>query len=176
MKTFPVASVAGWALGCGGAALVIVLASVVTGHAVVQTGGDATVPYPEGFRMWVHVKSGLVSARHPDFAQTGGFRHIYANREAVAGYRTGAFPEGSIIVVDWIDGQDENGMFSEALRRRVDVMVKDRTRFAATSGWGFERFKGDSKTERLVTSAAKQCVACHSGPGARDLVFSKFRE
>jgi len=155
--------------------LAIVLVGALTGQAATRTSDDAAVPYPEEYRAWVHVKTALVSSRHPDYATAGGFRHIYANPQAVTGYRSGAFPEGSVIVVDWLEGKDENGMFTESARRRLDVMVKDRARFAATGGWGFERFKGDSRSERTVTSAT-QCFACHSGPGTRDLVFSTFRE
>jgi hypothetical protein len=140
-------------------------------------GSDAngTVAYPEGYRTWFHVKSALVSSRHPDFEGAGGFRHIYANPEAVVGYQKGVFPEGSIIVVDWLEGKDDNGLFTEMARRRFDVMVKDPGRFAATGGWGFERFRGSSRTDRMVTSVAKQCFECHAGPGTRDLVFSTLR-
>jgi Cytochrome P460 len=145
-------------------------------QAVERTPTAAMVPYPEGYRAWAHVKSALVSSRHPDFENTGGFRHIYANAQAMAGYRSGTFLEGSIIVVDWLEGRDENGMFTEGPQRRLDVMVKDRARFAATGGWGFERFQAASRTERAVTSAASQCFACHSGQGTRDMVFSKLRE
>jgi hypothetical protein len=123
-----------------------------------------------------YVKSALVSSRHPDFEDVGGFRHIYANAQALVGYRGGVFPDGSVIVVDWLEARDENGMFTEGGRRRVDVMLKDRSRFPRTGGWGFERFNGDSRTERTVTSVAVQCFACHSGQAARDLVFSKLRE
>jgi hypothetical protein len=136
----------------------------------------AVVPYPVGYRTWAHVKSALVSSRHPDFESNGGFHHIYANTQAMAGYRGGEFPDGSIIVVDWLEGREENGTFTEGAQRRLDVMVKDRARFAATGGWGFERFQGASRTERTVGSAATQCFACHSGHGTRDMVFSKFRE
>jgi len=156
--------------------LAIVFAGSLAGQAFMQTANGATVPYPEGYRNWTHIKTGLVSARHPDFARSGGYRHIYGNSQAIAGYRTGTFPEGSIIVVDWLEGVDQNGAFTEGARRRLDVMVKDQTRFAATRGWGFEQFKGGNPNERGVTAAATQCVACHSGPGTRDLVFSKFRE
>lgn len=145
-------------------------------QAIERTPVAVMVPYPEGYREWAHVKSALVSSRHPDFENTGGFRHIYANMQAMAGYRSGEFPEGSIIVVDWLEGRDENGMFTEGAQRRLDVMVKDPARFAATGGWGFERFQGASRTERTVTSAARQCFACHSGQGTRDMVFSRLRE
>jgi hypothetical protein len=154
----------------------ITVTATVAGQALPRATGAATVPYPDDYRAWVHVKSVLVSTRHPDFARSGGFRHIYANPQAATGYRTGVFPEGSIIVVDWLEGLDENGMFTESRRRRLDVMVKDRVKFEATGGWGWERFNGDSHTERTVTSAATQCAACHMGPGTRDLVFSKFRD
>ena len=135
---------------------------------------ESSVPFPDGYREWVHVKSALVSSRHPNFQQNGGFRHIYANREAVIGYRTGTFPQGSVIVVDWIEGLDTDGAFAEGSRRRLDVMRKDTARFAASGGWGFERFNGDTK-ERTVTNVAAQCSNCHAGPDARDMVFSKWR-
>lgn len=151
------------------------LAIGLSGHGLGQAAShDERVPYPTGYREWVHVKSALVSARHADFEQAGGFRHIYANPQALTGYRTGTFPNGSVIVVDWIEGTDTNGAFTEGARRRVDVMVKDPSRFAATSGWGFERFKSDTE-ERMVTAVEKQCAACHAGPDARDMVFSTFR-
>ncbi len=157
------------------AALVILLAGSLAAPTFTQNG-SAPVPYPEGYRSWTHIKTGLISAQHPDFARSGGFRHFYGNPQAIAGYRTGTFPDGAILVVDWLQIDEKNGAFTEAARKRIDVMVKDQTRFAATRGWGFEQFMGDTKTERGVTAADKQCVACHSGPGTRDLVFSKFRE
>lgn len=156
------------------AIILCLMAAGLSSHGFGQAAGDGTVPYPSGYRDWVHVKSALVSARSKDFDSAGGFRHIYANPQAATGYRTGAFPEGSIIVVDWIEGTDTDGAFTEGTRRRLDVMVKDGSRFGATRGWGFERFKGDTR-ERMVTSVDKQCAACHSGPDARDMVFSKFR-
>ena len=158
------------------AALLVLLARALSTPAFIEGDEGAVVKYPEEYRTWFHVKSALVSARHPDFERARGFRHIYANSQAVAGYRAESFPDGSIIVVDWLEAKDENGSFTESARRRLDVMIKDRARFAATGGWGFERFNGDSRTERTVTSAAKQCFECHSGPGTRDLVFSRLRE
>ena len=163
-------------LRTGLAGLLLLLVGALTNNVSTQAGSGPAVPYPEGYRTWVHVKSGLVSARHPDFARSGGFRHLYGNPAAITGYRTGTFPDGSIIVVDWLEGQDANGSFTEAARLRIDVMAKDTNRYAATKGWGFERFNGNSQSERMVTAADSQCVTCHAGPNAKDLVFSKFRE
>ena len=55
------------------------------------------------------------------------------------------------------------------------VMVKDRQRYKLTGGWGFEAFKGDSRTERTVTDATVQCFGCHQPQKANDFVFSGFR-
>jgi hypothetical protein len=140
--------------------------------AIGNSGSDGSVSYPDGYRGWYRVKTALVSDRHPEFAQSGGFRHIYANPQAVAGYRDGTFADGAAIVVDWIFAVDKNGAFSEGDRRRIDVMVKDRARFAATGGWGFEQFRGDSQVDRMVQSPATQCYSCHSSKGTRDSVFS----
>lgn len=156
------------------ATAVLVTLAAAAALSAGQRGADTSVSYPEGYREWVHVKSALVSARHPEFQRSGGFRHIYANPKALEGYRTGTFPQGATVVVDWIDGLDVDGMFSEGPRRRLDVMVKDTSRFPKTGGWGFERFS--AKRERTVSDATAQCATCHAGPEARDMVFSKWRE
>src|SRR5262245_44232341 len=61
-------------------------------------GDQPPVPYPEGFRSWTVVKSLIVGPDHDSFAKRGGIHHYYANDKAVAGYRTGTFPDGSIVV------------------------------------------------------------------------------
>src|SRR5580765_5119797 len=99
---------------------------------VAAAADDPRVAYPEGYRNWVHVKSGVISPAHAQFASIGGFQHIYANSEAMTGYRTRVFPEGSIVAFDWLEMRDKNGAFEEGPRRQVDVMVKDARRFAST--------------------------------------------
>ena len=137
---------------------------------------EASVAYPEGYRNWVHVKSSLISPSHKLFASVGGFQHIYANPEAMIGYRTRSFPEGSVVVFDWLDMKDNSGAFEEGPRRQVDVMVKDSQRFATTGGWGFQRFVKDSKTELAVTPTPQQCCACHEKLKKDGLILSSFRQ
>ncbi len=135
----------------------------------------APVAYPEGYRQWVHVKSSLISPAHAQFATLGGFQHIYANPAGMVGYHTRAFPEGSIVVFDWLEMQDANGAFTEGPRRQVDVMVKDSARFATTGGWGFQRFVKDSKTELAATPTPQQCFACHENRKQDGLILSRYR-
>jgi hypothetical protein len=134
------------------------------------------VAYPEGYRGWAHVKSTLIGPAHKDFAGMGGFQHIYANPEGMAGYRTRAFPEGSIIVFDWLEMQDVGGVFVEGPRRQLDVMVNDSRRHAETGGWGYQRFVGDSRTELADAPAPRQCFACHEKLKKDGLVLSRYRQ
>lgn len=134
------------------------------------------VRYPEEYRGWSHVKSSLISPSHADYARLGGFQHIYANTEAIEGYRNRQFPEGSVIVFDWLEMVDTAGAFTEGPRRQTDVMVKDSARFPATGGWGFQRFVKDSHTERAEKPAPAQCFACHDRLKKDGLVLSSYRE
>src|SRR5215468_3163197 len=121
------------------------------------------VPYPEGYRLWAHVKTALIGPQSPAFENSGGIHHIYANEKATEGYRTGKFPDGSVMVADFLETRENAGVTTEGPRRRIDVMVKDSKRYAATGGWGFEQFKGDSQTDRMVTAEiATKCFDCHS--------------
>jgi len=156
--------------------LLLALLISVINRQPVSVDTDAAVAYPEGYRNWVHVKSNLISPGHKLFATLGGFQHIYANPQAVVGYRTRSFPEGSVVVVDWLDMKDNNGSFEEGPRRQVDVMVKDSQRFATTGGWGFQRFVKDSKTELATTPTPQQCFDCHEKLKKDGLILSSFRQ
>lgn len=138
----------------------------------------ASVPYPEGYRNWTHVKSMLISQGHPLFEAFGGIHHIYANDKAMQGYRKGGnFPNGSVIIFDLLDVKSDGGATEEGARKVVGVMHKDARKWATTGGWGFEGFKGDSKTERAVGKNAEQaCFNCHAPQKSHDYVFSRWRQ
>jgi hypothetical protein len=132
------------------------------------------VPYPEGFREWVHVKSTLVGAEAPSFANQGGLHHFYANAQALKGYASGSFPDGSVLIDDLLEGKVSAGVTSEGPRRRLAVMVKDSQRFATTGGWGFEVFKADGREASLTPLARAACFQCHT-KAAPDSVFTELR-
>ena len=137
---------------------------------------NAEVSYPDGYRDWRHVKSMVIAQGHPLFASFGGIHHIYANELALQGYEKGTFPDGSVIVFDLLEATTEGGATTEGRRKVLGVMQKDATRWAATGGWGFEGFKGDSRSDRAVGgAAATACFACHTSQKERDFVFSRPR-
>jgi len=138
--------------------------------------GDKPVPYPQGYRDWHHVKSMVINPGHPLYESFGGIHHLYANKKAVAGYKSGTFPDGAVIVFDLLEAKTETNAVTEGARKVVGVMHKDSKKYAATGGWGFEGFRGDSKTERAVADkAAGACYQCHARQQNRDYVFSSRR-
>jgi hypothetical protein len=78
-------------------------------------------------------------------------------------------------VFDLLAAKDDGGAWVSGDRKLIGVMRKDRSRFKTTGGWGFEGFKGDSRTDRMVTDANAQCFACHQGQRDNDFVFSGYR-
>ena len=157
--------------------IVFVLVMVFLGTLPQLAAPDATVPYPNGYRKWVHVGTTLVGPQSPFFAGSGGIHHIYANEKAMKGYETGKFPDGAILVFDLLDTKELNGATLEGARKRLDIMLKDAQRFPKTGGWGFERFLGDSETERALTEERRgQCFSCHEKRKTEDFVFSKYRK
>ena len=94
----------------------------------------------------------------------------------LAGYRDGDFADGAVIVFDLLEAQTGGNAVQEGPRKVVGVMHKDREAYAATGGWGFEGFKGDSKSERAVgANPASACFTCHTSQKPSDHVFSRLR-
>ena len=138
---------------------------------------DLQVPYPAGYRNWHHVKSMVIGKGHPLYEAFGGVHHLYANPKAVAGYKSGKFPDGAIIVFDLLEAKSADNAVIEGARKVVGVMHKDAKKFIATGGWGFEGFGGGDKTNRVVRdNAASACFACHEPQKGQDYVFSRLRD
>jgi hypothetical protein len=154
--------------------LVIILFTLGAGFTIMPVKNEP-IPFPEGFRQWAHIKTGLIGPANPGFKTTGGFHHIYANDKAMKGYTSGYFPNGSIIVFDVLETVERDGNTNEGKRRHIDVMIKDSTLYKSTGGWGYEEFKGNSKTERVLTETVRtQCFTCHTQQ--KDYIFSEWRE
>jgi hypothetical protein len=117
------------------------------------------------------VKTAIVGPQSDAFATEGGIHHIYANDEAVEGYLSGEFPDGSILVYDLLETSLVRGNTVEGKQRRVDVMVKRSAKYPDTGGWGFASFAPGS---REPGEARSDCFGCHRREG-RDHVFSEFR-
>lgn len=142
-----------------------------------QTRTPPSVPYPEGYRSWTHVKSMTIEKGHPLFNAFGGIHHIYANREAMRGYRAGKFPNGSVIVFDLLEAnRTPDNAVVEGARKVVGVMRKGSRAYAETGGWGYEGFKGDSRDRVVAGKMMESCHGCHASKKDSDFVFSAWRK
>jgi hypothetical protein len=158
----------------------LTLVCVIVGASVALHAQEpAHVSFPEKYRSWQLVKSIVVGPECSFFAARGGIHNYYANTQAVEGYQTGKFPDGSVIVdeANWMkDGEGlAKGIWMENGVRFLEVMSKDAQTFKESDGWGYERFEGNSRTGELGTEAQGQCHSCHANAKERDLVFSSLR-
>ena len=156
-------------------ATVVAISAAAAGLAVAADAPP--VPYPKGYRDWHHVKSMVINPGHSLYDSFGGIHHLYANDKALDGYARGKFSDGAVIVFDLLEARSTDQAVTEGGRKLIGVMERDSTRYAATGGWGFEGFAGDSRIERLVgDAAATACFACHQARAAQDFVFSSTRD
>jgi len=130
--------------------------------------------YPDSFRRWVHVGTGVIQSGGPAPESEQGMHHIFANPKAVDGYASGVFPDGSVIVYELREAQQKNGVLFEGERRRVDVMIRDSARYKNTGGWRFERFMGNQQTQDAVADSGASCFQCHSRAASHGFVFSRL--
>ncbi|MDO9371524.1 MAG: cytochrome P460 family protein [Gammaproteobacteria bacterium] len=137
---------------------------------------DGKVGYPDGYRDWHHVKSMVIQPGHPLENPFGGMHHVYANKKAVQGLKSGKYPDGAVLVFDLLKYNEGGSALQEGERKLVGVMQRDAKRFKDTGGWGFEGFAGDSHDKRLVSDGGKSCFACHAPEEKSSYVFSKLRD
>jgi hypothetical protein len=119
----------------------------------------------------------LIGPQSPAYEKNGGLHHFYANEKALEGYRTGKFPEGSVLVDERNKAQESEGVTRVGDFVGVGVMVKDSQRYADTGGWGFEIFVGDNHANGVLPAQARaRCYECHSKQKDHDYVFTTLRK
>jgi len=151
----------------------------------LATSAPPEVPYPDGYRHWRFLSSAVLPSKpaaangHSDqtvAAPSHGLIHnVYANEKAIEGYRTGHFPEGSVLIADWFVLESRGPELIQGQRKSINVMVRD-ARYTTTGGWGFEDFDKDSHTIRNVgQNAVQSCFECHSHAKDHEYVFSALK-
>ena len=68
----------------------LIVATLALGLQISAQAGDGPA-YPEGYRLWTHVKSMTIHPGHPLEDPFLGIHHIYANPAALEGYKSGSF-------------------------------------------------------------------------------------
>lgn len=150
--------------------------AILAAAAIIFGFSKDEVKYPESYRNWTHVKTLILEKGHPLYEAFGGIHHIYANKTALEGYKSGnKFKDGSVIVFDLLETVAADNAIAEGNRKVVGVMEKNSKKYKDTGGWGFEGFKGDTK-ERVVKNMYGECFSCHLSQKDKDYVFSEYRK
>ena len=152
--------------------------------APLVAGDDPPVPYPQDYRQWTFLHATMLGPQHGVFSErkcekpcTAGVMYFYANDKAMEGLRTGKFKDGAILADEVLEMHGlEDGGAREGPRRGVGVMVRDSKLYAATGGWGYGSFDGDSRTEQLTPERRQACFQCHVSKKDNNYVFTTYRE
>lgn len=155
---------------------ILLIVLVTAGLSGSDSSPLPSVSYPEDYRDWTHVKSVLVDENSPQFANLGGIHHIYANEAAVSvlkGEHAPPYPDGAALVFDLLHVQTLEGTTTEGRRKSLGIIVKDRSLYAQTGGWGFAQFVGDTRIASRTDPNV--CFGCHQRAKATDFVFTEWR-
>ena len=136
-------------------------------------GGNISLP--KDYKDWHHVKSMVINEGHLLFDPFGGIHHIYANEEAIKGYKSGTFLQGSILVFDLYASINKGNAIVEGSREFIGVMEKNANAYNTTDGWIYEVFAGEALEPKGV-NYVKDCHGCHTAVKNRDYIFSMLRE
>ena len=106
---------------------------------------------------------------------------VYAPRRVVEVFRkTGAFPDGAVLVKELLNGKTEALTTGEATSATSTagyfVMVKDaKGRFPGNplwgDGWGWAFFNADDRARTVTEDYQAECLACHEPARPTDLVY-----
>lgn len=141
---------------------------------------DGSLRFPDNYREWVWLSSGLGMAYGPaaQGSPTTPFDNVFVSPEAYRAFlQTGKWPDKTMLVLE-VRGSLTEGSINKAGRFQgnvlgVEVEVKDQKRFPGT--WAFFGF-GSSPSGRSSQSLPRSadCYSCHSQNGAVDNTFVQF--
>jgi Haem-binding domain/Cytochrome P460 len=94
--------------------------------------------------------------------------------KAIAERKIQPWPDGAAFAkVAWAAEPDERGILHAGKFVQVELMVKDKTRYAATAGWGWGRWR-DTDLQPYGKGAKfdGECVNCHRPVRDNDFVYT----
>ena len=135
--------------------------------------------FPEHYREWVYVTSGLGMSYQPAASTSGMgpmFDNVFVNPAAYKAFvATGTWPDKTALVLELRASEtkvsiDQHGS-SQGAVMGVEVHVKDAT---LPGGWGFFEFDPDKPAPAKIVERPASCYTCHEAHGAVDTSFVQF--
>jgi hypothetical protein len=112
-----------------------------------------------------------------DRGDNGTMREILGNDiavRAIANKQIQPWPDGAAFAkVAWQAVPDAQGVLHPGKFVQVEFMVKGKTKYASTAGWGFGRWLGpELKPYGKDARFANECVGCHTPVRDNDFVYT----
>lgn len=145
------------------------IALLTLGSAAIAAG--TAIKQPHGFRHWFHFNSAVIDPPSP----VSGFHNVYVNDKGLPKIKSGGpYPKGTVFADDIHNFTTSGGTTSETDRKAIAVMVKNKAKYPATGGWGFQLWDGGDPKKPMVTDAATQCFGCHQPEQAHDFIIGTY--
>ena len=133
------------------------------------------IKVPADYRHWFHVNTMIIDKASPLFEALRGMHIIHINSVGEAVLKTGGPYRDQTIFADHLHEFTVNeGTYVEGPLKALVVMTKDKVKYAATGGWGWQAWAGGDPSKPLVTDATKQCLECHQARKEQDYVYSTY--
>jgi Haem-binding domain/Cytochrome P460 len=135
----------------------------------VQDASNGIAFLPD-YKNWTAISS-------TDRIDTATLRIIFGNDVAIKAIeddRINPWPDGTTFAkVSWRQKPDENGVGRTGAFFQVAFMIKNKTKYAATAGWGWAQWVGaELKPYGAIPGFERECVACHAPLSTNDYVFT----
>jgi hypothetical protein len=128
------------------------------------------IAFPADYKNWKAIDS---TTRF----DTDTFRVILGNdiaMKAIADNHINPWPDGTKFAkVGWLQQPDVNGVVKAGAFLKVGLMIKDKTKYASTAGWGWAEWAGaELRPYGDAPDFAQECVTCHSPFRDNDYVYT----
>ena len=164
-----------WARIKRSAVLGLLSAAVVASVTPFAAQSADDLKLPASFRNWYHVNTMVIDKGSPLFEAMGGMHNVYINSTGVTALKKGEpYPDKTVLLVDLHEFTVSDGSYAEGPRKATAIMLKDKKKYAATGGWGFQAWAGGDPTKPFVTDPTKQCFECHQSKKDQDYVYSTY--
>jgi hypothetical protein len=138
---------------------------------------DGRLMFPEHYREWVYLSTGMDMNYRPD----GGMGHsmfdnVFVNPEAYKAFlETGTWPDNTMLVLEVRAAGSKSSINKAGHYQTTELMgrevhVKDEARFAGK--WAFFGFESEEPAKMFMKEMT--CYSCHEQHAAVDTTFVQF--
>ena len=146
---------------------------------VPQYTADGRLVFPEHYREWVYLSTGMDMNYRPDAGMNHSmFDNVFVNPEAWKSFQaTGTWPDKTMLVLE-VRGAASKSAINKAGHYQtpeimgLEVHVKDQVRFMETGKWAFFGFDTGEPAQMIMKEMT--CYSCHQQHAAVDTTFVQF--